>query len=135
MKKILLLPLLFLALPCYAEDAKKPEEWQNTTISDETIQKIQTAQYEYKKCVSDEMQKEQYTQQDSKSATNDVIKECEPSLTKMREIYTDEGVPEVISDRHLKQMRVQVTRNVLQSLMYSEAARAAGNPRLVGQSQ
>jgi hypothetical protein len=55
------------------------------------------------------------------------MKQCEPVLTKMREIYTDAKVPGVIADRHLKQMRFQTTREALQGMMFSEAARKAGN--------
>ena len=55
------------------------------------------------------------------------MKQCEPVLAKMREIYTDAEVPGVIADRHLKQMRMQTTREALQGMMFSEAARKAGN--------
>jgi len=45
----------------------------------------------------------------------------------MREVYTDAEVPGTIADRHLKQMRLQTTRDVLQNMMFSEAARKTGN--------
>ncbi len=124
MKKILCLVALLAATNIYAEASK--DDWQNTTISEATIEKIQAAKYDYKKCVSDEMQKTDYAKQESRAATEVIIKQCETVLSKMREIYTDEKVPEVIADRHLKQMRLQTTRDVLQNMMYAEAARAAG---------
>jgi len=122
MKKVLCVAALLLATNSYAENNKN--EWQNTTISEETIAKIQAAKYEYKKCVSDEMQKPAYQSQESRAATEVIIKECEPVLTKMRAVYLEEKVPEVIADRHLKQMRLQTTREALQNMMYGEAARA-----------
>ena len=122
MKKILCLAALLLATNSYAEASKN--EWQNTTISEETIAKIQAAKYEYKKCVSDEMQKPAYQSQESRAATEIIIKQCEPVLTKMRAVYLEEKVPEVIADRHLKQMRLQTTRDALQNMMYGEATRA-----------
>jgi hypothetical protein len=122
MKKILCLVALLLATNSYAEASKN--EWQNTTISEETIAKIQAAKYEYKKCVSDEMQKPAYQSQESRAATEIIIKQCEPVLTKMRAVYLEEKVPEVIADRHLKQMRLQTTRDALQNMMYGEATRA-----------
>ena len=125
MKKILFLCLLSFAATAYSDDAKN--EWHNTTLSEATIEKIQAAKFEYKKCVSDEMQKSVYQQQDSRNATEAIIKQCEPVLAKMREVYTDAKVPEVIADRHLKQMRLQTTRDVLQNMMFSEASRKAGN--------
>jgi hypothetical protein len=125
MKKILFLSLMLSAVTAYSDDAKN--EWHNTTLSEATIEKIQAAKYEYKKCVGDEMQKPSYQEQDSRNATEVIIKQCEPLLAKMREIYTDAKVPEVIADRHLKQMRMQTTREALQGMMFSEAARKAGN--------
>ena len=125
MKKILFLSLLLAAGTANSDDAKN--EWHNTTLSDATIEKIQAAKYEYKKCVGDEMQKSSYQQQDSRNATEAVIKQCEPVLAKMRQIYTDAEVPGVVADRHLKQMRMQTTREALQGMMFSEAARKAGN--------
>jgi len=44
----------------------------------------------------------------------------------MRTVYLDAGVPGVVADRHLKKLRIQTTRNMLQELMYIEAARKAG---------
>ncbi len=125
MKKILFLTLLLSAVTAFADDAKN--EWHNTTLSDATIKKIQAAKYEYKKCVVDEMQKPVYQEQESRRATEEIMKQCESVLSKMREVYFDEKVPEIIADRHLKQMRMQTTRDALQGMMFSEAARKSGN--------
>jgi len=127
MKRILCLVAVVLASNSYAENTKN--EWQNTTISEATIEKIQAAKYEYKKCVSDEMQKSEYQSQESRAATDAIIKQCEPVLTKMREVYLEEKVPEVIADRHLKQLRLQTTRDALQNMMYAEAARQSGQSK------
>ncbi|MCX7098196.1 MAG: hypothetical protein NTV43_09880 [Methylococcales bacterium] len=126
MKKLFLLSLLLCAGAAHAEAAKN--EWQNTTLTEATIEKIQAGKYEYKKCVGSEMQKPAYQQLDSRKATEAIIKQCEPFLAKMREIYTEASVPGVVADRHLKQMRLQTTRDALQGMMLSEAARKAGNP-------
>jgi hypothetical protein len=128
MKKILCVVALFLATNSYAEKTKG-NDWQNTTISDETIAKIQAAKLEYKKCASDEMQKKDYAKQESRAATDTIIKQCESVLTKMREVYVAEKVPEVVADRHLKQLRLQTTRDVLQNMMYAEAARSSGSSK------
>ena len=125
MKKILFLSLLLSAAAAHSDDAKN--EWHNTTLTDATIEKIQAAKYEYKKCVSDDMQKPAYQQLDSRNATETIIKQCEPVLAKMRQVYTEADVPGAVADRHLKQMRLQTTREVLQNMMFSEAARKAGN--------
>ncbi len=107
-----------------AEEAK--DEWNETSLSEETIQKIQQAQFNYKKCVMDTMRKPDYAKLESRNATDVVIRECEPVLADMRKVYTDVQVPAVIADRHLKKLRIQVTRKVLQEFMYAEAAKKAG---------
>jgi hypothetical protein len=124
MKKILFLAVLLSSSAVFADDANN--EWQSTTLSDATIKKIQDAQYQYKKCVAGEMQKPAYQEQEIRRATEEIMKQCESVLSQMREIYLAEKVPDIIADRHLKQMRMQTTRNVLQSMMFSEAARKSG---------
>jgi hypothetical protein len=123
MKKLFLLPLLLISLSSFAEE-KTADEWENTTISDETIKKIQESKYIYKKCVADEMQKAPYQKQESRQATEAIVKQCENVLAKIRDVYITQKVPEIIADRHLKQMRLQTTRLVLQDMMYNEAARS-----------
>ena len=123
MKKLFLLLLLLLSLNSFAEE-KGTDEWENTTISDETVKKIQESKYVYKKCVAEEMQKAPYQKQESRQATEAIVKQCEPVLAKIRDVYITQKVPEVIADRHLKQMRLQTTRLVLQDMMYNEAARS-----------
>jgi len=124
MKKILFAGLLLFAGIVFADDAKN--EWHNTVLTDATIKKVQAAKFEYKKCVGDEMQKSSYQDQDSRKATDAIMKQCESILAKMRVVYTEAKVPEVISDRHLKQIRMQTTREALQGMMFSEASRKAG---------
>lgn len=119
------LSLLLLVSPlAIADDAKN--EWHNTTLSDEVIKQIQHAQYIYKQCVTEEMQKKDYAKLDSRTATDAIIKRCEKVLSGMRTVYLDAKVPEVIADRHLRHLRIQVTRRLMQDLMFAEAARAAG---------
>lgn len=124
MNKIYFLAILLFASASFANDAKN--EWHDTTLSDATIGKIQDASYQYKRCVSDEMQKAIYQSQESRRATDEIMKQCESALTKMRDVYLAEKVPEVIADRHLKQLRIKTTRNALQEMMFSEAARNTG---------
>lgn len=124
MKQFLFFALLAGATAVFADDAKN--EWHNTTLSDETIKQIQQAQIKYKQCVAEEMQKTGYAKIDSRNATNAIIKQCEPTLTQMREVYLKADVPKVVADRHLRSMRIKISRKVLQQLMFAEAARAAG---------
>ena len=122
---LLFTSLLFLAV---AKAESSADEWQNTTISDATIKKIQEAKYEYKKCISEQMQKPAYLDMDSRKATEEILKLCEPMLGKMRETYLTEKIPAIMADRHLRQVRVQTTRKLLQEMIFAQAGRAAGKP-------
>ncbi|HEY8158278.1 MAG TPA: hypothetical protein VIF10_06195 [Methylobacter sp.] len=124
MKKILFFTILLSTSAVLADDAKN--EWQSTTLSDATIKKIQDAQYQYKKCVAGEMQKPTYQELESRRATDAIMKQCEPVLSQIHEVYLAEKVPTTIADRHLKQIRMQTTRNALQGMIFSEAARKSG---------
>lgn len=107
---------------------KTGDEWQATALSDATIKKVQEGIYEHKKCISEQMKKPDYAKMDSRNATDAIIKQCEPALSKIRETYLADKVPATVADRHLKQIRIQVTRKALQGMMFSEAARKAGQP-------
>jgi len=124
MKQLIFLVLLVSAPLLSADDAKN--QWHKTSLSEETIKTIQQAQFKYKKCVMDEMQKPGYLKIESRSATDAIIKQCENVLSDMRQVYLDAGVPNVIADRHLKKMRTTIARRVLQQLMFAEAARLSG---------
>jgi hypothetical protein len=123
---LVLMASLLISAAAVAEKAN--DEWQNTVLTDATIKKIQESKYEYKKCVGEQMQKSAYKDMDSRKATDEIIKQCEPSLSKMREVYLAEKVPGTIADRHLRQMRIQITRKVLQEMIFSQASRNAGQP-------
>lgn len=124
MKQVLFLALIFCSSLASAKEIGN--EWNATSLTDEIIKKIQQAQFQYKKCVTEEMQKKGYAKIDSRDATGAIIKQCEKQLSQMRQVYLDNKVPEVIADRHLKKMRVDITRRVLKQLMFTEAARKAG---------
>ncbi len=127
MKQLFFIAMLLFTANTFAAEEKN--EWQNTTLSDGLIKKIQEAQYQYRKCVAEEMQKPEYQTLESRDSTGKIIKHCEPSLAKMREIYIAEKVPAEIADRHLKKMRLQTVRSTLQEMMYAEAARKSGQQK------
>lgn len=128
MKKFLFLTLLICSLFSCADGVKKKtkNEWKATTLSEETIKKIQQAQFNYKNCVTKEMQKKGYLKIESRAATDAIIKQCEKVLSNIRETYIAAEVPGVIADRHLKKMRMTITRRVLKQMMFAEAANRAG---------
>lgn len=126
MKTFFFLITLLFTLTVNAEEIK--DEWQNTTLSDTTIKKIQESRYEYKQCIGTQLQKPAYLTMDTRKATEEIMKQCEPVLGKIREVYIAEKIPASLADRHLKQIRIQTTRKALQNLMFEQAAKNAGQP-------
>jgi len=123
MKQFLILALLVSSSIVCAKESTNGK--YDTPLTDDTIKKIQQAQYKYKKCVTDEMQKLGYSKIESRSATEAITKQCEKVLSNMRQVYIDVKMPEEVADRHLRKMRTQMTRRVLKQLMFVEASRNA----------
>lgn len=123
MKQILFSLLMLAAATASANDPGN--EWHNTTLSDATIKRIQQAKYQYNKCIVDEMRKTAHLKRDIRTATEAIVKQCENVLDDIRKVYLEEKVPEIIIKRHLRQIRIQTTRNVLRQMMFAEAARKA----------
>ena len=123
MKQILFSLLMLASAAAMANDPGN--EWHNTTLSDATIKRIQQAKYQYNKCIVDEMRKTAHLKRDIRNATEAIVKQCENLLGDIRKVYLEEKVPEVIIKRHLRQIRIQTTRNVLRQKMFAEAARKA----------
>jgi hypothetical protein len=125
MRAFFLIPaLLALAGNSWAKSDKV--EWQETTLTDKTIKKIQQAQFQYKKCIAEELQKPVYQNRDSRNATDALIKQCEPILSQVRNVYLEQNIPGPVADRHLKQLRIHYTRQALQELMFRQASRQSG---------
>ena len=101
-------------------------QWNGSSLSEATIKQVQEDKQVYKQCVYQEAQKKGYQKFDSRVATDAVIKQCETTLAKIRTTFSKEGVPEIIIDRFLKKTRIDMTRKILQSLMFAEATRKAG---------
>lgn len=127
MKQIFLLVIFFSAAnAAWAAEKKSGDQWKNTTLSNDNIEHIQKAQYQYKQCIVNEMQKKNYAKMDSRVATDQILKKCEKELTHIRAVLNKEKVPEPTTDRYLKKTRTQTARKVLQELMFAEAARKGG---------
>ena len=125
MKQFFFLLILLSATSVKGAD-EKSEQWQKTTLTDETIEHIQKAKYKYMQCVTDEVQKKTYIKMDSRVATDVILQKCEPALSDVRTVFSKENVPVQITDRYLKKTRTQTARKVLKQLMYAEAARKMG---------
>ncbi len=120
MKKFLLLVLLVGTFPAFAA-SDQTDEWQASTLSDSTIANIQKAKYNYLTCITQGVKKHLNIRMDTRQATDQILKECEQSLTKIRSTFEKEGIPIKTADRYLKRTRTQTARKVLQEMQYAAA--------------
>jgi len=109
-----------------APTANKDHAWNGSSLSDDVIKQVQSAKFDYKQCVYTEAQKTGYMKIDTRVATDAIMKQCEPSLSKVRAIFIKAGVPAIPTDRFLRKTRTDLTRSILKSLMFAEASRKAG---------
>ncbi|MDF1582696.1 MAG: hypothetical protein RQ733_04810 [Methyloprofundus sp.] len=128
MKKALLFVLCVLSLPALAAEKTQPsgETWNGSELTEATIKQVQADKYSYTQCIYKEAQKQGYQKIDSRVATDAVMKQCESELAKIRATFIDSGVPPIITDRFLKKTRIEMTRQILKSLVFAEAARNTG---------
>jgi len=131
MKKAFLFALCVLSFTAIAEENTKPsgETWNGSKLSEATIKQVQADKYSYTQCIYKESQKQGYQKIDSRVATDAVMKQCEKELSKIRSTFTNSGVPGIVADRYLKKTRIGMTRKILKSLIFAEAARKSGAPQ------
>ncbi len=122
MRKYLLLIFFAVSLQALAAD-KSGEEWQATTLTDETIANIQKSKYKYMTCITNEVKKRLKVKMDTRKLTDEILKQCEKSLANVRETFIKEKVPEKSADRYMKMTRTQTARKVLKEMMLIAASR------------
>jgi hypothetical protein len=122
MRKFLLLVFCAISFQVLAA-GKSEDEWQATTLSDETIANIQKSKYQYLTCITNEVKKRTKVKMDTRKLTDEILKACEKSLADVRETFIKEKVPEKSADRYMKMTRTQTARKVLKEMMLIAASR------------
>ncbi len=114
---------LILVIGC-AGGLQAEEQWQASTLSAETIRKIQSETAKYHHCLGGEVKQFQQKRMDSRDAANLILKRCEAKLLPIRETFLAQNVEIAAVDRYLKRKRHQAARKVLQTMMFAESQRA-----------
>ena len=122
MLRIVFSLLIFAAQQTQAAD-KTDQQWPATTLSDTTIKNVQTAKYNYLKCIAKEAKKKHYARMDTRAATDRILKQCEKPLTEIKKVFNQEKIPEHISSRYLQRTRTMTARKVLEQMMINAALR------------
>jgi hypothetical protein len=105
------------------------DEWRGTTLSDQTLEKVNLALVAYQSCVNTEARAHIGEPADSRTLTDRVLKTCEDQLSKAKAAFDGEKVPAAISERYMRARRTQAARQTLRTFMGAQAAQTAtGQP-------
>jgi hypothetical protein len=102
------------------------DEWKMTTLSDETLKKVQLALVGYQQCVNDKTKLRIHHAADSRAITDAVLKQCEDQLSAVKLAFDAERVPSSVSERYMRSRRTYAARNILRTVMGVQAMRSAG---------
>ena len=116
------LALLTVAYSLRAEEAIK-QEWQPSTLSEKTLTKVNGGVKAYQKCLNTETVAHVNDKEDSRKVTDLILRNCEPSLTVVKEAFNAEKVPGAISDRYIRSKRSRGAQQVVRVVMGAQAMR------------
>ena len=100
------------------------EAWQGTSLSDETLQKVQRTLVDYQQCITEQTQGHINDHLDSRAITDLVLKKCEERLGGIKTAFDGEKVPVEISERYMRSRRTHAARNILKTVMSVQALRS-----------
>ncbi|MGI9211916.1 MAG: hypothetical protein ACR2HF_05545 [Methylococcaceae bacterium] len=101
------------------------EAWQGTSLSDETLQKVQRTLVDYQQCITEQTQGHINDRLDSRAITDLVLKKCEERLAGIKTAFDGEKVPVEISERYMRSRRTHAARNILKAVMSVQALRSS----------
>jgi hypothetical protein len=108
------------------KDAEESQTWQPSTLSEQTLDKVQAALKVYQQCVNDETRVHLNDHEDSRRVADTILKNCEGKLSEVKAPFDAEKVPESISERYLRSKRSLAAQQVLRVVMATQAVRSAG---------
>jgi hypothetical protein len=118
--------LALLLLGCQsAPDKETSGTWTESTLSEQTLKKIQASAFDYQKCLNQQIMAGIPTETDARAVTDMILRRCEDRLIPIKTTFDAEKIPDEISNRYLRQKRTQGARNVLKFVMSVQAAKAA----------
>lgn len=97
-------------------------QWNASSLTKPVIKKIQQLQHQYQKCIANKAQKLSYHKIKIRSESAAIIKQCEKVLSQIHQVYLVSKVHNTIATRHLKKIRIDMTRRLLKQLMFAQVA-------------
>lgn len=125
----LLSGLLLSACGTSGSPPKESADWQPSTLSAETLEKVQAGLRVYQQCVNDETRVHIDDKMDSRRITDRVLQQCEDELSAIKPAFDAEQVPDSISERYLRSKRSRAAQQILRVVMATQAVRSTSDPR------
>lgn len=104
---------------------EKSQEWQTSTLSEQTLGKVRDVLRLYEQCVNDETRAHLNDPYDSRQVADAILQSCEDRLTGIRTAFDAEKVPVSISERYIRRHRSLAAQQILRLVMATQAVRAA----------
>jgi hypothetical protein len=98
------------------------EEWEPSRLSGGAIQQINAATVGYRQCLEQAVREQFGGSEDSRAITERILRRCEDRLKPVRQTFDHERVPSAIADRYLRMKRTQAARDVLRTVLSTQAA-------------
>lgn len=112
-----------------ANKADEPGAWQASTLSEETLAKVQDGLRVYQRCVNDETRTHLDDRMDSRRITDLILQNCEDKLSAIKAAFDAENVPDSISERYLRSKRSHAAQQILRVVMANQAMRSSEGTR------
>ena len=100
------------------------QEWQPSTLSEQTLNKVNAGVEQYQTCLNDETRTHINDKDDSRRVTDLILRNCEAKLTVVKTAFDDEKVPGVISDRYIRSKRSRAAQQIVRVVMATQAQRS-----------
>jgi hypothetical protein len=111
--------------PIPAPQEAVKSQWQESTLSPDTIQRANQTVRDYRQCLNDATLALLKVPGDPRALSDRVLRQCEDRLAPIKDAYDREGVPASISERYQRRTRSQGAQSVLRVLMEVAAQRAS----------
>ena len=112
----------------FADAPKKNREWQASTLKPETVAKANAAIKRYERCLNDETVSRAAEKKDFRAIGDQVLQICEPVLACVKSAYRTENVPDVVSERYMRQTRSRGAQSLMRFLEAAQAQRVSQEP-------
>jgi hypothetical protein len=101
------------------------QEWQPSTLSEQTLAKVNAGVEQYQTCLNNETRAHVNDKDDSRKVADLILRNCEKPLSVVKAAFDAEKVPGVISDRYLRSKRSRAAQQVVKVVMGAQASRSA----------